>query len=82
MPDEDDVAAMLINPAYAVSIHPELTGKYEPIITKERWVETNQRLIEEIGPEAWLRRLLMVLEGDFPTNPDDPSVAFGYTRDA
>jgi hypothetical protein len=26
---EDDVAAMLINPIYAVSIDPDLTGKHE-----------------------------------------------------
>jgi hypothetical protein len=81
MLSEDDVTAMLINPIYAVSIDPDLTGSHEPIVSKERWIEANEKLIDEIGPETWLRRLLAVLEGDYPTSPDDPTIADGYTRD-
>ncbi len=81
MPSEDDVTAMLINPIYAVSIDPDLTGHHEPIVPKERWIETNEKLIDEMGAEAWLRRLLAVLEGDYPTSPDDPTIADGYARD-
>jgi hypothetical protein len=81
MVSEDDVTAMLINPIYAVSIDPDLTGSHEPIVSKERWIEANEKLIDEIGIEQWLRRLLAILEGDYPTNPDDPTVADGYTRD-
>lgn len=80
--DKDDVAAMLINPVYAVSIDPDLAGTHEPIIPKDRWIEANERLIGEIDAEEWLRRLLMTLEGDYPTNPDDPETTYGYTRDA
>jgi hypothetical protein len=60
---KDDVAAMLINPVYAVSINPDLAGRHEPIVPKERWIEANERLISDIGAEEWLRRLLAVLEG-------------------
>jgi hypothetical protein len=77
---KDDTAAMLINPVYAVSINPDLAGRHEPIVPKERWIEANKRLINEIGAEQWLRRLLAVLEGDFPASPDDPTTAYGYTR--
>ncbi len=78
---EDDVMAMLINPFYAVSIDPGLVDKHEPIVSKERWIEANQTLIEEIGADKWLRRLLAVLEGDYPTSPDDSTIVDGYTRD-
>jgi hypothetical protein len=78
---EDDVAAMPINPVYAVSINPDLAGRHELIVPKERWIEANERLVSEIGAEEWLRRLLAVLEGDFPASPNDPTAAYGYTRD-
>lgn len=82
MLDEDDVKAMLINPIYAVSIDPDLAGNHEPIVSKERWIEANEKLINEIGAEEWLGRLLAVLEGDYSTSPDDPTTADGYLRDA
>ena len=47
------------------------------LITKQRWVEANKRLIDEIGGEEWLRRLLAVLEGDTPSDRG----AYGYTCD-
>lgn len=81
MLSDDDVTAMLINPVYVVSIDPDLVGQHEPLVTKERWIEANEKLINEIGAEAWLRRLLAVLEGDYPTNPNDPTIADGYIRD-
>lgn len=77
---EEDVAGMLINPIYAVSIDPDLVGKREVLVPKQRWIEANKRLIDELGAEEWLHRLLAVLEGDFPSSPDGRA-AFGYTRD-
>jgi hypothetical protein len=44
-------------------------------------IEANEKLIDEIGAATWLRRLLAVLEGDYPTSSDDPTIADGYTRD-
>jgi hypothetical protein len=78
---KDDVAAMLINPVYAVSINPDLTGRHESIVPRERWIEANERLISEIGAKEWLRRLLAVLEGDFPASLNDPTAAYGCTHD-
>lgn len=66
------------HPVYAVSINPDLAGKHEAIVPKQRWIDANKRLIEEIGAEKWLSRLLAVLEGDFPSGPDDRT-AYGYT---
>jgi hypothetical protein len=67
-----EVANTLINPIYSISIHPDLEGQREPIVPKQKWIQANRRLIEELGAEEWLSRLLAVLEGDFPVNPDDP----------
>lgn len=71
MLSEDDITAMLINPLYAISIDPDLSIDHEPLVSKERWIEANERLIDEIGTEKWLHRLLAVLEGDYPRHPDD-----------
>jgi hypothetical protein len=78
---EEDVTGMLINPVYAVSIDPDLMGQHEAIVPKQRWIEANKRLIDELGAEEWLRRLLAALEGDYPKSPDDPTIADGYKRD-
>jgi hypothetical protein len=80
MPSEDDVAAMLINPVYAISIDPDLAGAHETIVSRERWITANKRLIDELGVDQWLNRLLAVLEGKYPMNPDDPTVPDGYRR--
>jgi hypothetical protein len=78
--NQDDVADTLINPIYAISIHPDLEGQHEPIVPKQRWIEANRALIGELGAEEWLRRLLAVLEGDFRSSPDDPTITDGYKR--
>ncbi len=80
MSTEDDVTAMLINLVYAISIDPDLAGAHEAIVPRDQWIAANERLIDELGPEAWLHRLLEVLEGNYPTNPDDPAAADGYRR--
>lgn len=77
---KDDVASMLINPVYVVSIDPDLVGQHEAIVSKQRWIEANTKLINEIGAEEWLRRLLAILEGDYPSSPDDPTTAYGCPR--
>lgn len=78
MLSKDDVTGTLINPVYAISIDPDLMGHHEAIVSKQRWIEANQKLIKELGVEAWLRRLFDVLEGDFPASPEDPTSAIGY----
>jgi hypothetical protein len=46
VPSEDDVAAMLINPIYAISIDQDLMGSHEPIVSREQWIDANKRLID------------------------------------
>lgn len=79
-PSEEDAAALLINPVYAISIDPDLAGSHEAIVSREQWIDANERLLKELGTSEWLRRLLAVLEGRYPRNPRDASAADGYTR--
>jgi hypothetical protein len=77
MPSEGDVTAMLVNPFYTISVDPDrgLARGDRPARTVGRG---HKHLIDELGVELWLRRLLAVLEGSYPTNPDDPTIADGY----
>jgi hypothetical protein len=69
---EHDVSGVLMNPVYAITLHPDLFGEHqEYVVSKDQWVEANARLIHTMGPEGYLRRLLAVLEGDFPRQPDE-----------
>jgi len=67
-----DAGHMVINPFYAINLSTDLFGDHEPLISEENWIAANARLIEQIGAAAWLERLLAVLQGDFPRNPDEP----------
>ena len=73
---EEMVQELLVNPFYAVTAAPSLCVPHEPTIERNVWVRANARLIAEIGAEAWLERLLDVLEsggpaagGDVPAPP-------------
>ncbi len=70
---EEAVQALLVNPFYAVTAAPTFCVPYEPMIERDAWVRANARLIEQIGAEAWLERLLDVLEsgGPGPVEPAD-----------
>jgi hypothetical protein len=63
---------MLINPFYAINIEPELALEHEPLASEADWVQANLKLIDEIGAQAWLERLLTVLQGAGPLSPDQP----------
>ena len=60
------VQALLVNPFYAVTAAPTFCVPHEPTIERDVWVRANARLIEQIGAEAWLERLLDVLETGGP----------------
>lgn len=70
-PSETDVAAMLVNPFYAVTFSDDLFGEHQPMVSEDQWIAANTRLINELGAERYLRQLLTVLKGDFPRQPDD-----------
>jgi hypothetical protein len=63
-----DVNAVIVNPFYAIEIDPALAQPHEPMIDEEMWIKANVRVIEERGAEAYLRNLLSVLKGNFPTS--------------
>lgn len=39
---------------------------HEPLISEDDWGRANVGLIEELGPEAYLRNLLSILKGNYP----------------
>jgi hypothetical protein len=61
-----DVASMIANPFYAITIDEGLTLPHEPMISEDDWIKANVDLIKELGPEAYLRNLLSVLKGNYP----------------
>jgi len=65
---EESLARMLISPFYAITIHPVFTQEHEPIVSEERWVKVNAKLMGELGAEVWLSKLLTVLKGGYVTS--------------
>lgn len=65
----EDLESILINPFYAITIHPGLFGEHAPIISKQEWVKVQKRLLEkEMTIDQWLARLLDILEGNYIMN--------------
>lgn len=56
----------MINPALVVNISDRLQGEHEPLVTRKLWVQANEKLIDELGAETWLYRLLEMLETGGP----------------
>ena len=52
MKPDVDIKRILCNPIY-VGI-----GPYARIVDEDHWVKGNEKLIREIGAEAWLRLML------------------------
>jgi hypothetical protein len=63
------VTGIVGNPAYAINIAPVLAEPHPPLITEGDWIAANAKLIEDLGPEAYLRNLLPILKGNYPTTP-------------
>jgi hypothetical protein len=59
--DHNDLKEILANPYYAIVITKALSEEHEPLVSEEDWIKANAKLIEEIGAEEWLRRLLDTL---------------------
>jgi hypothetical protein len=55
----EDVAKVISNPVYTG------VGQYPRVIDDDTWVAANKRMVEEMGAEAYLRRLLAVLRETF-----------------
>lgn len=54
------------NPFYAININPVFFTENDVTVrSKEHWISTNAKLIEEMGRRKWLRLLLEALEGKY-----------------
>jgi hypothetical protein len=62
--NEQNTKDLFINPYYAIHISPTLVTDHELMVTKEKWIQVNSKLIDEIGKEEWFKRLLAILESD------------------
>lgn len=60
--NDQETKELFINPYYAINISPDLVSEHELMVTKEKWIEVNSRLIDELGKEEWLKQILTVLE--------------------
>jgi hypothetical protein len=58
------------NPYNAINIDPMYAVEHPPLLSVEEWIQSNVKLIEEMGKERWLRLFLDVLEGDFVTSEE------------
>src|SRR5258708_6030830 len=71
------------NPYNAINIDPMYAVEHPPLFGVAQWIQSNVRLIEELGREQWLRLLLDVLEGDFVTADEiaaPPSASENYIQ--
>lgn len=64
--NEKETVEMFANPFYAINILPALCAEHEPMVSKETWIKANAKMIDEIGKEEWLKRLLSALESGGP----------------
>ena len=60
---EDDLEDIILNPFYAVNLDPMFAQRHVPLVSEQMWIDANARMLKELGPEAYLRRLLDVLKG-------------------
>jgi hypothetical protein len=58
----NDLGKMAMNPLHAVVISKDFQGEHEPIVTEQAWLAANNKLMDELGPDAWLWALLNILE--------------------
>jgi hypothetical protein len=67
--DEQTIQDVVINPFYAVTCAETFCVPHPPLVTKEQWIQANRALMNQVGVEPWLRRLLEVLETGRATGP-------------
>lgn len=51
-----------IDPSIAIKASDRLRGDHEHLVTREHWIQANEKLIKELGTAEWLYLLLGVLE--------------------
>ena len=55
--DEEDVRAILLNPVHTMGS--------SPTVSNEQWILAQQKLLGELGVDAYLKRLLTVIHETF-----------------
>jgi len=61
----EDIRKMLCNPVYCLDrVAPWIAQPPGPMVPVEQWVAAGAKLIEEIGPEAYLHLLIQNLRGE------------------
>jgi hypothetical protein len=63
---EDSPTYTIISPRNVVIVSERLRGEHKPIITRQQWLQVNTKLMKELGTEAWLWRLIDILETGGP----------------
>lgn len=61
----------IIDPSLTIRTSDRLRGEHEPLVTPEQWVQTNGKLVKELGAAEWLWLLLEVLETGGPVQDAD-----------
>lgn len=56
----------MTSPMLVVNVSDRLTGEHEPLVTREQWVQANEKMVGEMGVEPWLWQLLDILETGGP----------------
>ena len=59
---DQQVRQALINPYYAINLNDGLFGSHKHTIDEANWMEANKQLLAELGPDAYLRKLLETLK--------------------
>ncbi|MBL8121768.1 hypothetical protein JNM87_03390 [Candidatus Saccharibacteria bacterium] len=52
----------VINPTVVINVSERLQEQHDPTVSRSQWIQANAKLINEIGADKWLWRLLDVLE--------------------
>lgn len=62
---ELETAKLLMNPFYCITIDGNLSEDHIPLISKEMWIQTQIKLVKELGSEEYFKNLLLILEGEY-----------------
>lgn len=62
----DNPTFKVTSPQNTLLISQRLSGEHEPMVTTNAWKSANIKLLQELGTEEWLWRLLGVLETGGP----------------
>jgi hypothetical protein len=78
----EDFQKACTDPMYCLKKVDELyTQNREPLVSEKYWINTNVNLINEMGPEKWLRLLLDNLKGNYIKEDLTPDPSFNAAKE-